>query len=43
MDSAPKGKPKLLDYPLVAGCSIGHKPRPLCVSVWDMGQTKKYK
>ena len=36
-------KPKLLDRPLVAGCSIGHKARPLHVSGWDMGQTKKSK
>ncbi len=32
-----------LDRPLVAGCSIGHKSRPLHVSRWDMGQTKKSK
>ena len=33
-------KPKYLNRPLVAGCSIGHKSRPLHVSGWDMGQTK---
>ncbi len=44
-DSSPKLKPKHLDRPLVAGCSMGHKPRSLYVSRWDMGQTKnsKYK
>ena len=29
-------KPKHLDGPLVAGCSIGHKPLLLHVSRWDM-------
>ncbi len=42
-DSSPKVKPKHLDRPLVAGCSIGHKSRPLHVSRLDMGQTKKSK
>lgn len=40
--TAPKKKmSKRLDRPLVAGCIIGHKPRPLHVSRWDMGQTEK--
>ena len=34
-------KPKHLDRPLVAGCSIGHKSRPLDVSRWDISQTDK--
>ncbi len=27
--------------PLVAGCSTGHKPRPLHVNEWDFNQYKK--
>ncbi len=27
--------------PLVAGCSTGHKPRPLHVNEWDFNQNKK--
>ena len=34
-------KPKRLYRPLVAGCSIGHKPHLLLVSTWDMEQSKK--
>lgn len=30
--------PMHLDRPLVAGCCISHKPLPLDVSRWDMGQ-----
>ncbi len=31
----------LFDRPLVAGCSTGHKPRPLHVNEWDLSQKKK--
>ncbi len=31
----------LFDRPLVAGCSTGHKPRPLHVNEWDLSQSKK--
>ncbi len=31
----------LFDCPLVAGCSTGHKPRPLHVNEWDFSQNKK--
>ena len=41
-DSASEVKPKSLDQPLLAECSIGHKSRLLHVSGWDMSQTKKY-
>ena len=36
-------KPKHLDHPLLAGCSIGHKPHLFHVSGWDMSQTKNSK
>ncbi len=36
-----KVKLRLFDRPLVAGCSIGHKPRPLHVNEWDLSQNKK--
>ena len=42
-DSSSKVKPKHLDRPLVAGCSIGHKSRPLHVNGWNMSQTKTSK
>ena len=32
-----------LDCPLVAGCSVSHKPHLLHVSRWDTDQTKKVK
>ncbi len=31
----------LFDRPLVAGCRIGHKPRPLHVNEWYWSQNKK--
>jgi len=31
------------DRPLVAGCSIDHKPRPLHLIEWDASQTQKKK
>lgn len=42
-DSSPKVKPNHLHRPLVAGCSIGHKPGLLHVSGWGMDQTKRIK
>ena len=39
-DSSPQVKPNPLNRPLVAGCSIGHKPHLLHDSRWDMAQTK---
>ncbi len=30
----------LFDRPLVAGCSTGHKARPLHVNEWDLSQKK---
>ena len=38
---SPKVKPKHLDHPLVAGCSVGHKLCLLHVSGWNMVQSKK--
>ena len=38
-----KLKPKHLDRPLVAGCSVAHELFLLHVSFWDMGQPKKSK
>lgn len=35
-------KPKHLNRSQVAGCNIGHKPRPLHVGTWDMGQTSTH-
>lgn len=35
-----KVKPNRFDRPLVAGPSIGNKPRPLHVIEWDVRQTK---
>ena len=39
----PKVKPIHLAHPLVAGCSIGHKPRPLDVSRQNMDQILEVK
>ena len=39
---SPKVKPKHLDSPLMAGCSIGHNPCLLRVSGCDTAQTKMY-
>lgn len=34
-------KQKYFNRPLVAGCIIGYKPRPIHVIEWDARQTKK--
>ena len=42
-DSSLKVKPKRLDRPVVAVCSIVHKPFPLCFSRWELiGLTKHW-
>ena len=41
MAAPQKVKPKHLDCPLVAGCSVGHKSCILYMWGWDMDQTKQ--